>query len=56
MYITMRGTKNVTLTVCTTWFNIQKFCVLSTMHVCVLRGSQNKQKLFHYTVFTYWFL
>ena len=30
-------------------FNIKKFCVLPTMHLCVLCGSQNKQRLFRYT-------
>ena len=34
---------------CTNSFNIQKFCVLPTMHLCVLYGSQNKQRLFLYT-------
>jgi hypothetical protein len=37
---------------CTVSFNIKKFCVLSTMHLRALRGSQNKQRLQHYlTVF-----
>ena len=36
---------------CTTSFNIQKFCVLPTMYLCVLCGSQNKQRLFLYTAF-----
>ena len=36
--------------------NIQKFCVLPTLHSCVLRGSQNKQRLFLYTTLTYRFL
>jgi hypothetical protein len=56
MYVYHDATKNVQLTVCTTRFKIQKFCVLSTVHVCVSRGSQNKQKLFLYTEFTYQFL
>jgi hypothetical protein len=34
-------------------FNIHQFYVLSTMHLCVLRGSQNKQRLFPYTALTY---
>ena len=38
--------KSRRLTVCTTSCNIQKFCVLSTMHLYVLCGSQNKQRLF----------
>ena len=37
------------LTLCTTNFDIQKFCVLPTMYLCVLRGSQNNQRLFPYT-------
>ena len=44
------------LHLCTNSFNIQKFCVLPTMHLCVLRGSQNKQRLFLYTALTGWFL
>ena len=38
-----------------TSFNIQKFCVLPTMRLCVLRGSRNKQRLFLYTALTYGF-
>jgi len=30
----------------TTSFNIQQFCVLPTMRLCVLLGSQNKQRFF----------
>ena len=44
------------LTLCTNSFNIQKFCVLPTMHLYVLCGSQNKQRLFLYTALTDWFL
>ena len=36
-------------------FNIHKFYVLPTMHLCVLYGSQNKQRLFPYTALTDWF-
>ena len=36
-----------------TSFNIQKFCVLPTMHLCVLRGSQIKPRFFLYTELTY---
>jgi hypothetical protein len=32
----------------TTRFNIQKFCVLPTLHLCVSREPQNQQRLFHY--------
>ena len=38
--------KSRRITLCTTSFNIQKFCVLPTMHLCVLRVSQNKQQFF----------
>jgi len=34
--------ESIILTVCTTNFNILKLCVLPTMHLCVLRGSQKK--------------
>ena len=44
------------LTLCTTSFNRQKFCVLPTMHLCVLRWYQNKQRLFLFTALTYRFL
>ena len=36
--------------------NIRKFCVLPTMHLCVLCGSQKKQRFFLYTELTYRFL
>jgi len=35
---------------------MQKFYVLPTMHLCVLCGSQNKQRLFLFTALTDWFL
>ena len=38
--------QSLRLTLCTASFNIQKFCVLLTMHLRVLRGSQNKQRFF----------
>ena len=41
------------VTICTTSFNINKFCVLPKMHLFDLRGSQNKQRLFLYTILTY---
>ena len=44
------------LTLCTTSFNIHKFCVLLTTHLCVLCGSENKQRLFPYTALTDWFV
>ena len=37
-------------------FNIHKLYVLSTLYLCVLCGSQNKQRLFPYTALTDWFL
>ena len=40
-------------TLCTTSFNIKKFCVLPTIPQCVLRRSQNKQRLFLYAALTY---
>ena len=36
-------------------FNIQQFCFLPTLYLCVLCGSQNKQRLFPYTALTDWF-
>jgi len=37
-------------------FNIQQFYVLPTQCFCVLCGSENKQRLFHCTALTGWFL
>ena len=38
-------------------FNIQQLYVLPTqLYLCVLCGSQNKQRLFPYTTLTDWFL
>jgi len=38
-------------------FNTQQFYVLPTqLYLCVLCGSQNKQRLFPYTALTEWFL
>ena len=37
-------------------FNIHQFYVLPTqLYLCVLCGSQNKQRLFPYTALTDWF-
>jgi len=33
-----------------------EFCSAHTMHLCVLYGSRNKQRLFLYTALTYRFL
>ena len=38
--------ESLRLTLCTNSFNIQKFCILHTMNLRVLRGSQNKQRFF----------
>jgi hypothetical protein len=49
--------ESIRLTLCSTNFSIQKFCVLPTMHLCVLRGFQNKQRyIFLYTAIPYMFL
>ena len=38
-------------------FNIQQFYVLPTqLYLCVLCGSENKQRLFPYTALTDWFV
>jgi len=38
-------------------FNTQQFYVLPTqLYLCVLCGSENKQRLFHYTALNDWFL
>ena len=37
-------------------FNIQQFYILPTQCVCVSCGSENKQRLFHCTALTGWFL
>jgi len=37
-------------------FNTHKFYVLPTQCICVLCGSENKQRLFPYTALTDWFL
>jgi len=43
-------------TVCTNEYNVQKFFVMPTRYLCVLCGSENKQRLFHYTALNGWFL
>jgi hypothetical protein len=40
----------------TTTFDILKFCVLLTLHLCSLYGFQNEQQLLPYTELTDWFL
>ena len=37
-------------------FNIQQFYVLPTLYLCVLCGSENKERLFPYTALTDWFV
>jgi hypothetical protein len=37
-------------------FNIQQFYILLTLYLCVLCGSENKQRLFLYTALTGWFV
>ena len=40
------------LILCTNSFNIQKFSVLPTLHLCVLRGSQKKTAIISlYTIY-----
>jgi hypothetical protein len=39
----------------TTRFNIQQFYILLTLSVCVLYGSQNRQRLFRYALLADWF-
>jgi hypothetical protein len=40
----------------TSRFNVQKFCVVPTLRLCVLYGSQNKQQLLPYKTLRDWFL
>ena len=41
------------VTICTARFNVQQFYVLPhTLYLCVLCGSENKQRLFPYTALT----
>jgi hypothetical protein len=47
--------KLLTLTVTTT-LSILKFYLLHTVYLCVLCGSQYKQRLLPYTALTDWFL
>jgi len=45
------------VTICTARFNTQQFYVLPTqLYLCVLCGSENKQRLFPYTALTDWFV
>ena len=47
--------KSLAVTLRTTRFKIKKLRLLITLHLCVLCGSQNKQKFFPYTALTDWF-
>ena len=44
------------ITLYTSGVNIKKVCVLPTLYLCVLCGSENKQRLFPYTALTDCFL
>ena len=44
------------VTLRTTMFKIKNFCMLITLHLCVLYESQNIQQLLPYTALTDWFL
>ena len=55
MKITVLTFKSLAITLRTTRFKIKKFCMLITLHLCVLCGSQNTHKLLPYTALTDWF-
>ena len=44
------------VTICTTRFNTKILRSAHTVYLCVLCGFENKQRLFHYTALTDWFL
>jgi hypothetical protein len=48
--------QSLAVTLRTTSFNIKKFYEVLASRLCVLYGSQNKQRLFPYTLFTNRFL
>ena len=48
--------KGVLFTLCIATFNIHKFHVLPTECICVLCGSEKKQRLFPYTALSDWFV
>jgi hypothetical protein len=48
--------ESLVVTLRSTRFNIKKFYVVPTLRLCVLYGSQNKQKLLPYKTFRDWFL
>jgi hypothetical protein len=47
---------SLAVTLRTTRFNIKKVCVVPTLPLCVLYGSQNKQQLLPYKTLRDWFL
>ena len=47
--------QSLAATLRTTRFNIQKSCVVFTLRLCDVYGSQNKQRLLHYITLTDWF-
>ena len=47
--------KSLAVSLRTSGFNIQKFYVMLTLRLCVLYGSQNKQRLLPYTSLADWF-
>ena len=44
------------VTLCTAKLNIKKYVLPTQLYLCVLCGSQNKQRLFPYTTLTDWFV
>ena len=47
---------SLAVTLPTTRFNIKKFCLLITLHLCVLYESQSKKQILTYTSLRDWFL
>jgi hypothetical protein len=46
----------ISVAVVTIEFTLQRSYFTHTVYLCVLRGSENKQRLFHCTALTDWFL
>jgi hypothetical protein len=44
------------VTIRTATYNVQNLHYVHTVHLCVLCGSESKQRLFPYTALTDWFL
>ena len=53
-YINLLKPRNY-FTYCTTRFNIKKLYVILPLRLCVLYGSENKQRLLPYTTLAVWF-